>query len=86
MDCYNAGGTFLCDWNEEKGRMSEARGENSGARKRSLLWMEMLWEATNTTAQEEERKEEVLGLFRGLVRDSSNKQEVREYVPWEPLW
>jgi hypothetical protein len=66
--------------------MSEAQGENSVARKRSLLWMEMLWEATNTTAQEEERKEEVLGLFRGLVRDSSSKQEVREYVPWEPLW
>ena len=67
-------------------RMSEAQGENSVARKRSLLWMEMLWEATNTTAQEEERKEEVLGLFRGLVQDSSSKQEVREYVPWEPLW
>ena len=66
--------------------MSEAQGENSVARKRSLLWMEMLWEATNTTAQEEERKEEVLGLFRGLVQDSSSKQEVREYVPWEPLW
>jgi hypothetical protein len=66
--------------------MSEARGENSVARKRSLLWMEMLWEATNTTAQEEERKEEVLGLFRGLVRDSRSEREVREYVPWEPLW
>ncbi|MDP8947861.1 MAG: hypothetical protein M3N09_07165 [Actinomycetota bacterium] len=66
--------------------MSEAQSENSAARKRSLLWMEMLWEATNTTAQEEERKEEVLGLFRGLVTDSSSGQEVREYVPWEPLW
>lgn len=48
--------------------------------------MEMLWEATNTTAQEEERKEEVLGLFRELVTDSSSRQEIREYVPWEPLW
>jgi hypothetical protein len=45
-----------------------------------------LWEATNTTAQEEERKEEVLGLFRELVTDSSSRQEIREYVPWEPLW
>jgi len=66
--------------------MSEARSENSVARKRTLLWMEMLWEATNTTAQEEERKEEVLGLFRTLVQDSSREQEVREYEPWEPLW
>jgi hypothetical protein len=53
---------------------------------RSLLWMEMLWEGTNTTAQEEDRKNEVLALFRGLVKDSSSKQGVREYVPWEPLW
>jgi hypothetical protein len=66
--------------------MSEAQSENSAARKRSLLWMEMLWEAANTTAQEEERKEEVLGLFRELVTDSSSRQEIREYVPWEPLW
>ena len=66
--------------------MSEAQSKNSAARKRSLLWMEMLWEATNTTAQEEKRKEEVLGLFRELVTDSGNTQEIREYVPWEPLW
>ncbi len=66
--------------------MSEAQSENSEARTRSLLWMEMLWEGTNTTAQEEDRKEEVLALFRGLAKDSSNKQEVCEYVPWEPLW
>ena len=66
--------------------MSEARSENSVVRKRTLLWMEMLWEVTNTTAQEEERKEEVLGLFRALVQDSSREQEVREYEPWEPLW
>jgi hypothetical protein len=66
--------------------MSEAQSKNSAARKRSLLWMEMLWEATNTTAHEEERKEEVLGLFRELVTDSSSRQEIREYVPWEPLW
>ena len=48
--------------------------------------MEMLWKGTNTTAQEEDRKDEVLALFRGLVKDFSSKQEVREYVPWEPLW
>jgi hypothetical protein len=66
--------------------MSEARSDSSVARIRSLLWMEMLWESTNTTALEERRKEEVLALFRTLVRDSMSKQEVREYVPWEPLW
>ncbi len=66
--------------------MSEARSDSSVARIRSILWMEMLWESTNTTALEEDRKEEVLALFRALVRDSTSKQEVREYVPWEPLW
>ena len=48
--------------------------------------MEMLWEGTNTTAREERRKEEVLAVLRGLVEDSNSKREVREYVPWEPLW
>ncbi len=66
--------------------MSEAQSDSSVARMRSLLWMEMLWESTNSTALEEDRKEEVLALFRALVRDSTSKQEVREYVPWEPLW
>jgi hypothetical protein len=66
--------------------MSEAQSDSSVARMRSLLWMEMLWESTNTTAREEDRKEEVLALFRTLVRDSMSMQEVREYVPWEPLW
>jgi hypothetical protein len=66
--------------------MSEARSDSSVARIRSILWMEMLWESTNTTALEEDRKEEVLALFRTLVRDSMSMQEVREYVPWEPLW
>jgi hypothetical protein len=66
--------------------MSEAQSDSSVARIRSILWMEMLWESTNTTALEEDRKEEVLALFRALVRDSMSMQEVREYVPWEPLW
>ena len=61
--------------------MSDAESENSKARMRSLLWMEMLWEGTNTTAREERRKEEVLALLRGLVEDSNSKREVREYVP-----
>jgi hypothetical protein len=68
------------------GGMSASQNDNSVARSRSLLWMEMLWESTNTTALEEDRKEEILALFRALVRDSRSNQEVREYVPWEPLW
>ena len=66
--------------------MNDAKSENTKAVMRSLTWMELLWEGTNTTAQEEERKEEILALFRGLVKDSESKQEVREYVPWGPLW
>jgi quinol monooxygenase YgiN len=48
--------------------------------------MEMLWEGANTAAQEEDRKEEVLAVFRELARDSRREREVREYVPWEPPW
>ena len=66
--------------------MNEAKSENSKAVMRSLIWMEVLWEGTNTSAQEERRKEEVLALFRGLVNDSKSKQEVREYVRWESQW
>jgi hypothetical protein len=59
--------------------------ESSAARPRSLRWMEMLWEGANTTALEEDRKEEVLAVFRDLARDSKGG-EVREYVPREPRW
>ena len=47
--------------------------------------MEMLWEGANTAALEEDRKEEVLAVFRKLAEDSKGR-EVREYVPWEPRW
>jgi hypothetical protein len=48
--------------------------------------MQMLWEGPATTAREENRKEEVLSVFRELARDSKREKEVREYVPWEPWW
>ena len=32
------------------------------------------------------QKEEVLAVFRDLVTESRNEREVREYVPWQPLW
>jgi hypothetical protein len=66
--------------------MSEAQSEKSKATTRSLRWMEMLWEGPATTAREENRKEEVLWVFRELARDSNSEKEVREYVPWEPWW
>jgi hypothetical protein len=47
--------------------------------------MEILWEGANTAALEEDRKEEVLAVFRELARRSKGG-EVREYVPWEPRW
>jgi hypothetical protein len=61
-------------------------GEKTRARERSLRWMEALWEGTSTTASEENQKEEVLAVFRALVRESRSEREVREYVPWQPLW
>ena len=66
--------------------VSEAKSERREARTRSLRWMEALWEGATTTAQEENRKEEVLWIFRELARDSRREKEVREYVPWEPRW
>ena len=65
--------------------MSEIESKSSAARARSLRWMDMLWEGANTTALEEDRKEEVLAVFRELARDSKGG-EAREYVPWEPRW
>jgi hypothetical protein len=51
-----------------------------------VRWIESLWEGTNTTAREEGKKEEVLAMFRDLARRSKSEEEVREYVPWQPLW
>jgi hypothetical protein len=64
----------------------KTESESSEARTRSLRWMEALWEGTGTTAREEKQKEEVLAVFRGLARESRAEREVREYVPWAPLW
>jgi hypothetical protein len=84
MDSYD----LLC-WHYAKvGRrraVSEAQSESSEAKKRSLLWMEALWE-DSTTIRGENRKEEVLWVFRELARDSKREKEDREYVPREPWW
>ena len=66
--------------------MRETDAETARARERNLRWMEALWEGTSTSAKEEDHKEEVLAVFRDLVTESRNEREVREYVPWQPLW
>ena len=48
--------------------------------------MEALWEGTGTSAREENKKEEVLAVFRKLAEDSARGGQVREYAPWEPPW
>ncbi len=48
--------------------------------------MEALWEGTGTTAREDNRKEEVLAVFRELARESRSGREVQGYVSWQPLW
>ena len=66
--------------------MSEGRGGKDAARTRSLRWMDLLWQGASTTAQEENRKDEVLRVFRELASDSRREKVVREYAPWEPRW
>jgi hypothetical protein len=66
--------------------MTEAESRRTEARTRTVRWIESMWEGTNTTAREEDQKEEVLEVFRELVRESRREEEVREYVPWQPLW
>ncbi len=66
--------------------MREAEGGTTGARTRTVRWIESLREGTNTTSREEVKKDEVLAVFRELARQSKSEGEVREYVPWQPLW
>jgi hypothetical protein len=66
--------------------MRETDVEKARARERNLRWMEALWEGTSTSAKEEDQKEEVLAVFRDLARESRYERDVREYVPWQPLW
>ena len=66
--------------------MRDTDREKARTRERNLRWMEALWEGTSTSAKEEDHKEEVLAVFRALVRESRSEREIREYVPWQPLW
>jgi len=64
----------------------KTESQRAEARTRTLRWMESAWEGTITTAREEDRKDEVLTVFRELARDSRREKDVHEYVPWQPLW
>ncbi|HKH12719.1 MAG TPA: hypothetical protein VKA73_16390 [Rubrobacter sp.] len=66
--------------------MRATESETNEARARTVRWIESLWEGKNTTAREEDQKEEVLSVFRELAQESRSEGEVREYVPWQPLW
>jgi hypothetical protein len=66
--------------------MRETEWERTKVKRRNLLWLESSWEGKSTTAQEENQKDKVLAVFRELVRESRSEGEVREYVPWQPLW
>ncbi len=66
--------------------MLEGGTERAGAWSRSLLWMESSFNGDATTAWEEDRKEELLAVFRELAHQSERGGEVHEYVPWQPLW
>jgi hypothetical protein len=71
---------------DEGHEVREAESRRTEARTRTVRWIESMWEGTNTTAREEDQKEEVLAVFRELARESRNQGKVREYVPWQPLW
>jgi len=66
--------------------MGVREAEGGTTKERTVRWIESLWEGKNTTAREEAQKDEVLAVFRDLVRESKKEGEVREYVPWQPLW
>ena len=66
--------------------MRETESGTAEVRTRTVRWIQSLWEGASTTAREENRKDEVLAVFRELARESRSRGEVREYVPWQPLW
>src|SRR5215210_1389042 len=61
--------------------MKETNGEKARTRERNLRWMEALWEGTSTTASEENQKEEVLAVFRALVRESGARGRFASTCP-----
>ena len=53
---------------------------------RSLRWLEDLKESQRLTAREERRKEEILGVFRGIYDISVRYPKPPVFPPWRPSW
>jgi hypothetical protein len=53
---------------------------------RSLRWLEDLRESQRLTAREEQRKEEILAVFRELYDISLRNPKPPVFPPWRPFW
>ncbi len=51
-----------------------------------MRWMETMWELHKGIAREEERKEEVLEVFRNLSKLAKRRAEAPYFPPWEASW
>ncbi len=55
-------------------------------KERHLRWMETMWELHKDTTREEERKEEVLEVFKDLSELAKRRAEAPHFPPWEAPW
>ena len=55
-------------------------------KERYLRWMETMWELHKGTTREEERKEEVLEVFKDLSELAKQRAEAPYFPPWEASW
>ena len=48
-----------------------------------LRWLEGLKESQRLTAREERRKDEIIGIFRGLYEISARRLDPPAFPPWQ---
>jgi hypothetical protein len=53
--------------------------DSNSYKRKHLRWIKMTQEYQQYAAREEKRKEEVLGVFKGLVKLSSSKQRLEPH-------
>ncbi len=53
-------------------------------KQKHMRWLEAMWEIHNRIGREEKRKEEVLEVFKGLVRLSRRRVDAPYSPPWKP--
>jgi hypothetical protein len=69
----------------DRGRGRGGRGvvvkdwDSTSYKRKHLRWIKMTQEHQQYAAREEKRKDEVLGVFRGLVKLSSSKQHLEPH-------